>query len=104
MLFFLEILNKNKPQEQLRLLHKRQKKKILIHYDYYNLPNTGIILSLWLIAVAKFTDVGALIIGQLFGKKKFMFIDNLSPISGSSYSNECQLLLDLKKKIALSQG
>jgi len=34
------------------------------------LPKTGLLLSVWLIAVSKFCDVGALLAGMMFGKHK----------------------------------
>jgi phosphatidate cytidylyltransferase len=33
-------------------------------------PNTGLVLGIWLIAVAKFCDVGALLTGLAFGRHK----------------------------------
>lgn len=41
--------------------------------EYYNslyLPTTGLLLTVWLIAVAKFTDVGGLLLGKMFGRHK----------------------------------
>lgn len=43
---------------------------VIRHYADIDMPTTGIILTFWLIAVAKFTDVGGLIIGTYFGKTK----------------------------------
>ncbi|OIO60557.1 MAG: phosphatidate cytidylyltransferase [Verrucomicrobia bacterium CG_4_10_14_3_um_filter_43_23] len=51
--------------------------RLFRHYQDLDLPATGLVLTLWLIAVAKFTDVGALLIGKLFGNKKLAA--NISP-------------------------
>lgn len=40
------------------------------HYYSLGLSVTGLLLVLWLIAVAKFTDTGGLVIGKKFGKRK----------------------------------
>lgn len=43
----------------------------LIHkYDQLGQPETGILLTLWLVAVSKFTDIGGLLIGSSFGRHK----------------------------------
>jgi len=43
---------------------------LVYHFDKLGLPNTGLFLALWIVAVAKFTDVGGLLIGSLLGKHK----------------------------------
>lgn len=40
------------------------------HFNTIDLPVTGLLLTLWLIAVAKFSDVGGLIVGSFFGRHK----------------------------------
>lgn len=43
---------------------------LVYHFDQIGQPNTGLLLTLWIVAVAKFTDVGGLLIGSLLGKHK----------------------------------
>lgn len=40
-------------------------------YVQVNLERTGLLMGVWVIAVAKFADVGALLTGKFFGKTKF---------------------------------
>lgn len=44
--------------------------KIIYHYDALGMASTGILMTLWLVAVAKFTDIGGLIIGKILGRHK----------------------------------
>lgn len=44
--------------------------RIFQHFNELLLPNTGLLLVLWLIGVAKFTDVGGLLLGSIFGRHK----------------------------------
>ena len=50
---------------------------ILSLYALQDKETTGIVLCVWIIAVAKFTDVGGLIIGKKLGKNKLA--PNISP-------------------------
>lgn len=43
---------------------------LVYHFDRLGFPYTGIFLTLWIVAVAKFTDVGGLLIGSLLGRHK----------------------------------
>lgn len=43
---------------------------LVYYFNKIGSPNTGLLLTLWIIAVAKFTDVGGLLIGSLLGKHK----------------------------------
>lgn len=43
---------------------------LVYHFDKLGLPYTGLLLTLWIVAVAKFTDVGGLLIGSLLGRHK----------------------------------
>lgn len=43
---------------------------LVYHFDKLGLPYTGIFLTLWIVAVAKFTDVGGLLIGSILGRHK----------------------------------
>lgn len=44
--------------------------RIFNHYELIEAPVSGLVISLWLIAVAKFTDVGGLLVGTLIGRHK----------------------------------
>ncbi len=43
---------------------------LVYHFNKIGLPDTGLLLTLWIVAVAKFTDVGGLLIGSIVGKHK----------------------------------
>lgn len=43
---------------------------LVYHFNKIGLPNTGLLLTLWIVAVAKFTDVGGLVIGSILGRHK----------------------------------
>lgn len=43
---------------------------LVYHFDKLGYPNTGLFLALWIVAVAKFTDVGGLVIGSILGRHK----------------------------------
>ena len=45
--------------------------RILSAHVHAGIPTTGIFLCIWIIAVAKFADVGGLIVGKYYGKHKF---------------------------------
>lgn len=40
-------------------------------YANWGMPRTGLFMAIWVIAVAKFTDAGALLVGKRWGKTKF---------------------------------
>lgn len=43
---------------------------LVYHFDKLGYPITGLLLALWIAAVAKFTDIGGLLIGKALGKHK----------------------------------
>lgn len=43
---------------------------LVYHFDKLGHPNTGLFLAIWIVAVAKFTDVGGLVIGSILGRHK----------------------------------
>lgn len=43
---------------------------LVYHFNKIGLPETGLLLTLWIVAVAKFTDVGGLLIGTILGRHK----------------------------------
>lgn len=43
---------------------------LVYHFNKMGLPDTGLLLTLWIVAVAKFTDVGGLLIGSILGRHK----------------------------------
>lgn len=43
---------------------------LVYHFNKLGLPYTGLFLTLWVVAVAKFTDVGGLLIGSTLGRHK----------------------------------
>lgn len=44
--------------------------RLVYHFDNIGYPLTGLLLTLWIIAVAKFTDIGGLLIGKALGRHK----------------------------------
>ena len=44
--------------------------RLVYHYDKLGNPTTGLLLTLWIVAVAKFTDVGGLLVGKALGRHK----------------------------------
>jgi phosphatidate cytidylyltransferase len=42
----------------------------LVHYSHQGHASTGLAVTLWLVAVAKFTDVGGLLVGSWLGRHK----------------------------------
>lgn len=43
---------------------------LVYHFDKLGFPTMGLFLALWIVAVAKFTDVGGLLIGSILGRHK----------------------------------
>lgn len=43
---------------------------LVYHFNKIGLPETGLLLTLWIVAVVKFTDVGGLVIGSILGRHK----------------------------------
>jgi phosphatidate cytidylyltransferase len=85
-LFSLRILGEREPQNRMETLAATLFGVLYVPFMLqflvraivlYDDENTGLALGLWLVAVAKFCDVGALLTGLVFGRHKMA--PNISP-------------------------